>query len=406
MHVEFVGRNKILVIEDSNDSNIERCVIWHHNCGIFVLDFRFLGNSKKPKYCDIDCSQNLRSIIQKYPSFVSSCIDTSETPIQMCIQIVSILDGVLLDKSSSISLGHHDSNVIAFNEHLFKELCVVGWNRIQSITHSLTHTSVHLSIPFIDSSNRIHSIEMDVEPSLTHSSTISLTAQYVPSFKPPIFSVESLPVQYCVVEERWDESMSLADAIHECEDYINAYVPLWKELEEIDSFCTVLDPIKPSLNVVYRRILISSVCSLFVSLTMGPTVQLSEWRVMGHEKYSSEFSRKIRENMSKWNMSLSIRKNFEQILSLEFPKIMGNSQNHDSQLECCICYSFELVVGETKHFPDKVCDCVACSRSFHSFCLMEYFSSDPTCKKVFNTFLGLCPYCKSSLSLDFSNVHR
>lgn len=53
--------------------------------------------------------------------------------------------------------------------------------------------------------------------------------------------------------------------------------------------------------------------------------------------------------------------------------------------ECGVCYS-ALGAGDAERCP-------GCGRGFHRECLAEWFRSDPSTRRAFDTVFGRCPYC-------------
>lgn len=79
---------------------------------------------------------------------------------------------------------------------------------------------------------------------------------------PPICLME-LPEDYNLI---WKDGYTLNNVISQYTKVADKYNSLWIQLEDIDNNCWVLEPDKPSLSIIKRRIALENHCSISIEL--------------------------------------------------------------------------------------------------------------------------------------------
>ncbi|XP_020299830.1 E3 ubiquitin-protein ligase FANCL isoform X3 [Pseudomyrmex gracilis] len=170
----------------------------------------------------------------------------------------------------------------------------------------------------------------------------------------------------------------------------------WKQLNEIDKNCWVVDPIKPTKNHMYRRIHLSQ--SISVTITINPLnpTALPEIKFLGSDNEVKKQTDNVSHNIHNWNENCSILENLMMLLDMqEFPAQQEISLKDEKAIigshECGICFSAD-------ELPDKICNNEKCMKHFHSTCLSKWLQTNAGNHVVFGTIHGKCPHCKENIS--------
>ncbi|CAG8582931.1 10939_t:CDS:2 [Ambispora leptoticha] len=250
---------------------------------------------------------------------------------------------------------------------LIAELDSVGWDKLESIDHSLKEVTLKLS----DSSGRQHSIFVSFPPNYPK------TAAAVRADLPTSYSV---PQSY---------KTRLKDIVLFFLMEFEKYEDFWYLVEDIDRHTWVLDPAKPKRNDLTRRIFLGNHCSLLIKWKIEDPRSMCKWQLFGAEKFAAPLRQNLNKISKIWNKNITTRENFENILGFKFPSPQNTSQS-DFEIDCAICYIYEIEDGS---IPDQSCNNLKCGQSFHKSCILEWKKQ----LQEINSLYTKCPYCNEGL---------
>jgi E3 ubiquitin-protein ligase FANCL len=365
-------------------------------------------------YGSIEVSETLKSMLHGYEDLVKQRLSQSKTLSQFLIEFQDILSRACKGDQSKNSAPQ-----ILFYPKLIEEINRIGWNKLTMVDNTMT------SLGFLskDSSNRRHLL------------TIKLGKDY------PM----AVPTCSCELPEPFDPfwnsgTSTLSDIIRQFESSLNEFQLYFSVIEDIDLQCWVIEPeIKYQNNsgapkkhqnsehsqsqsstlhhffgVVNRRIALGNRMSFH--FTIDPRHPLNipiSCQFLGPETCVNPVKERFHKNLSqKWETKMGskmdpslLRRNLIQCLEIDnLPSPQSKVVDVSNiQMECSICYSFNLQTTENGEnvslIPDKICDNVKCAKAFHRLCLYEWLRSIPVTKQSFDTLFGQCPYCSSLINV-------
>lgn len=271
-----------------------------------------------------------------------------------------------------------------FYDRIIKEMDAIGWQRLTSLDDSLTTIRIRVT----DADTRHHIVTVKLEPSYPHVI--------------PICTCD-IPLQ---VSLSWwiPATSTLADIVHHYQQTIDQLVAVYRQLDDIDSHCWVLEPTPPRPRAItMRRIVLGRSCSLQIDIDPRNASAAGEYRFMGADSMCAPLRARLDDNRHKWDTNVSVRLNLERLIGISFPAACtaGSQASADMELsmECGVCYSYRLADAT----PDRVCDNPKCARPFHRQCLFEWLKGVPTSMpQSFNTVFGACPYCSEPITATAS----
>lgn len=252
------------------------------------------------------------------------------------------------------------------------EIESVGFDKVTNISLDL----LNVEFSYIDPSNskQIHKLQIIV---------------------PDDFPDNELTAQTCL-PETWQPTPTkkFLDLYTEWMECVEDYVPAWRELNELDRLCWILDPDPPSPAHMYRRLAAGPSLSIQIEIEAEAANQLPQIKFFGAESKVSVLRARLCENADEWDQDQPVLNNLENILGLEFPDKMLMSRE-ELKIDCWICYTYNLE-GAT---PSTICSTEKCSACFHDTCIHEWLKSVPESRITLETIFGTCPYCSSPISV-------
>ncbi|RHZ59955.1 hypothetical protein Glove_360g162 [Diversispora epigaea] len=253
---------------------------------------------------------------------------------------------------------------------LLSELNSIGWEKLEILDPSLRNLTLKLS----DSSSRKHSIHISIPTSYPHA-LLNARAD-IPSISMTQF-----------------QATNLKDVINYYSKEFGNFQEVWAMLDDIDLNTWVLEPDKPKRSDLMRRIALGNHCSLKIEIDVNHPRRECQYELFGTESLIVPLHIKIAKNWNNWDINLTVRRNFENILEITFPTFQ-TSLSSDINFDCGICYSYHF----ESTIPDQSCNNNKCGQSFHRVCLYSWLQAIPSTKKNFNTLIGNCPYCNDVIS--------
>ncbi|CAB3251541.1 unnamed protein product [Arctia plantaginis] len=191
------------------------------------------------------------------------------------------------------------------------------------------------------------------------------------------------------------EYRSIHDVIETCSKYINELTRYFDELEHIDQFCSIMEPVNPSFKDDFRRIFFDDRTWLHVEVT--PEGLASNVHLVGHSTY---WHNKLQSGLLTWDHDKRIVENIMDIFDLGmFPQANSQSKTEgdvekqtEEPLVCGICLCSEL--PDAPGIPQPLCQNAICGVHYHRSCLYQWLvacaGSRPPAFGVAN---GTCPTC-------------
>ncbi|CAG5025810.1 unnamed protein product [Parnassius apollo] len=188
---------------------------------------------------------------------------------------------------------------------------------------------------------------------------------------------------------------SINEILHIFRDHVNSLSNYFRELERIDQFCSVVEPLKPTFKDDYRKIYLDNRTWLHVNVT--PDGKVTNIYLIGHSEFWHD---KLQSGLLTWDHDKDIVDNIMIIFDLSNlssavhevnPPKYDISSEEDKQI-CGICLCNEL--PDYPGVPQPLCQNTACGVFFHRSCLYEWLVActggrPPT----FGVATGSCPTC-------------
>ena len=250
---------------------------------------------------------------------------------------------------------------------VLEELLCLGWEKVHSVSANLRVVTIR--------SRRERSQEL----------VVTFPPDYPNS---PLTLEHGLPA--C-----WSPPSSSLSALHSSwEAALQDYRAAWRELEELDRLCWVLDP--ANSNQLARRLAVNSAVSLHVELDASNPSGIPTLRFLGSTEATENLRTCWAENIDLWDDDDPVLTNLERVLDLEFPRSdIEDGQSQPSVVECGICLE-ESVEGQ---LPCQGCEDEKCDGRYHPTCLYQWLLRAPTpTRRAFSGLLtGRCPNCQKPI---------
>ncbi|OAO11909.1 E3 ubiquitin-protein ligase [Blastocystis sp. ATCC 50177/Nand II] len=366
--------NSFLIVEDSTAKN-KWAIVERVNNQYYYLCVQLGRDSYRSlKGASISCSRGLLELIAGQKELVERKLEQCKTVNDLARELQLLIEKLQLNSQSAKQF---DAPPFHYYNAVLHDIESLGWNNISSISDTLQR----ITIVVPDPSNRSHDV------------TITLPASY-PDGTPQCQL--GLPQK---VAFQWKRTNPLSSILSAVRSIINRFDDVWSVLEDLDKHCIVIDPTNPTFEHNYRRIYLQNQCSMMYTVNVEKPFAMGEMLIVGPAAQKEVFEKRLNEHLREWDMSVLPRVNMEHMLQLTFPQ---PSQTDASQyeIECAICYSYQLEYHGKTVLPDKSCPNEKCARVFHYSCLLDMLRSNPTTKQSFNTLYGCCPYCQTPLSLN------
>ncbi|CAK1586211.1 unnamed protein product [Parnassius mnemosyne] len=187
---------------------------------------------------------------------------------------------------------------------------------------------------------------------------------------------------------------SINEILHIFRDHVNSLSNYFRELERIDQFCSVVEPLNPTFKDDYRKIFLDNRTWLHVTVTPDGTA--TNIHLIGQSEFWHD---KLQSGLLSWDHDKDIVDNI--MIIFDLPNVLsavheGNpskyvSSEEDKQM-CGICLCNEL--PDNPGVPQPLCQNTACGVFFHRSCLYEWLVActggrPPT----FGVATGSCPTC-------------
>ena len=174
--------------------------------------------------------------------------------------------------------------------------------------------------------------------------------------------------------------------------------PAWRELEELDRLCLVLDP--ASSKQLHRRIAVNSSVSLYVELEPSNPTAVPTVKFLGSTDNTELLRRCWANNIDLWDDEDPVLTNLERVLAVEFPGPDSRDvQSQSSSVECGICMEEESAEDEDE-VASVMCDDDKCKARFHPSCLYQWLLRAPNRRAFSGMLTGRCPNCQKPIVLS------
>jgi len=254
----------------------------------------------------------------------------------------------------------------AATRRILQEILSLGWGKLSSASADLSR----LHLTSAQQTERDGDLVVILPPDFP-TSPLSLEHDLPPCWSPPTSSLLAL-------HSSWEAAL---------EDYR----PAWRELEEVDRLCLVLD--SGSTKLLHRRLAVRSAVSLYLELDPTSPTAIPTIRFMGSTHSTEQLRRSWVDNIDLWDDDDPVLTNLERVLGLEFPSKQSLETESQSSVECGICLE-DCVEGE---FPCLTCEDDECEASYHSSCLYQWLLRAPTRRAVSGIMTGRCPLCQGAI---------
>lgn len=206
---------------------------------------------------------------------------------------------------------------------------------------------------------------------------------------------------------RMDEMPDLLALFREFGQRIEELQDLFNELGSLDEHCRVIESKgdetgwhKRSTLQSERKIKIARDNFVIVRLQLKSPRSLPVLSFEGTEPryWESQFE------PAKWNESLPVHENLKACLNVQLPEanpVSLVSELTDGDDNCMICFGDGNFNDEDSVDLDIItCDNRACTRKYHTSCLRNWLVTQHDSRINFDRIIGLCPYCKSAVSVE------
>lgn len=95
-------------------------------------------------------------------------------------------------------------------------------------------------------------------------------------------------------------------------------------------------------------------CSLLYTANTEQPFAIGEWRFLGPTNHTSTYEQRVNKNLAQWDSTRLPRENMECILECSFPT-PSEASSSQYEIECAICYSYQLDVQGRTLLPEKMC---------------------------------------------------
>lgn len=348
--------------------------IGHLNVGGNQYRFRIRSPLFKPSNIDLAkgsvvcveeeflwCEPALATFIGGYSQILKQRMKQSTNMASFLVELQEI--------SSRVAVHNQNASLLpapAFYAALLEDLAAVGWSKITSLNETLSSVTITTK----DNSSRLHSFELKLPPDYPSNAPVCAT---------------NLP---CAL----DFKGTIPQIVHIFEQELEKFDKFWAVMDDWDNHTWVLEPSNPPRSCTYRRIAIGKGLSVTVVAAPLQPLALCEVIFFGPDTVVDPLRFKWQSSVDSWDPTVFPRINLQNLLQFVFP-YSSTVSREELNLECGICYSYVLAVGDSESVPDRVCDNVKCGRGFHHSCLFEWLKSVPSSRQSFNTIFGVCPYC-------------
>ena len=293
--------------------------------------------------------------------------------IRDCKTFEEVLDALAVRVRRAGVKGGGDITVetVAATGTVLEELLSLGWKKVHSVSADLSVVTFR--------SRQERSQERRQE----------LVVRFPPDYPSSPMSLEhDLPA--C-----WSPPTSSLSALHSSwEIALQDYRAAWRELEELDRLCWVLEP--ANTNQLSRRLAVNNSVSLHVELDPAHPSAIPTLRFLGSTDSTDHLRRSWAENIELWDEDDPVLTNLERVLDLQFPsKDTEESQSQPGGVECGICLE-ESLEGELAW---QGCDEEKCEGRYHPVCLYQWLLRAPTpTRRAFSGVVtGRCPNCQKPI---------
>jgi E3 ubiquitin-protein ligase FANCL len=251
------------------------------------------------------------------------------------------------------------------------DLEAIGWQRVTEVSPDFSRVSIRT----LDKKKREH-----------------IFTVHISQEGPPTIDCV-LPITF---KPSWSEKTTLCEVVARFEEQLCAHQRFWDVMDELDRETWVLEPEQPSRQCNFRRIVLGSNMSLYLSIDPLRPSGLPEFKFLGPEHVVGPIRARVLARVAHWDpgVEVPVKRNLENLMDLKLPGPEA-SQQEGFCGECGVCYAYQLegVV------PDVVCNNLRCNQPFHFACLLEWLQTVPTTRQSFGVLFGECPYCSEQLSL-------
>ena len=290
-----------------------------------------------------------------------------EEELRDCETFEDVLDSLaeMVRRAGTKEGGEMTVERVAATGTVLEELLSLGWEKVQAVSADLSEVTIR--------SGQERSQEVVVRfPPDYPSSPLTLEHGLPSCWSPPTSSLTALHAS-------WEAAL---------QDYRAA----WRELEELDRLCWVLD--QANTAQLSRRLAVNNSVSLHVELDPANPSAIPTLRFLGSTDSTDQLRRSWAENIELWDEDDPDLTNLERVLDLEFPsRDTEDSASQPVAVECGICLE-ESVEGQ---WPDLGCDDQQCEARYHPACLYQWLLRASIRRAFSGVLTGRCPNCQKPI---------
>ncbi|KAI9295081.1 hypothetical protein K502DRAFT_349382 [Neoconidiobolus thromboides FSU 785] len=283
---------------------------------------------------------------------------------------------------------------------LVNELEFIGWNKIVNLNQHFN--KFQFEFEYI---NKLFLIQVEISseyPKIPPVIDINL-----PKYSQQMLALNNI----CKQNEKqlWFELI-----LPEVKRLIFSYTDFYRILQELDDNCKIIEPDPATTKDCIRRIQIEELSFLQVEIAPSKPFNLPKILFFGNKVV--KWNQKLKENVEKWDTSLTVYKNLIQILQIDFQFQRAiTTNNGQPTIECGICYCYKTEISylneemnseeyltklDKSQAPTFVCSNNYCNKIYHHQCLLQAIKHLPTSRQSYHVWFGKCPYCDTLLSIS------
>ncbi|XP_046384217.1 E3 ubiquitin-protein ligase FANCL [Ischnura elegans] len=332
------------------------------------------------------CQLKLRWFLDSCKSDLQEWENSGISLLEFLIRLKNLIAvGIQHGKLEKCESSSHMENLIEkiqFYSRLIKEVQSSQWKEEISIEDGSSREFNEIQLRFYkkDEFDRVHTALVKFESATSC----------------PLI-IADLPSQ---VELTVSKGMTASQMYEKFVEAVDRLQDFWNLVDDIDESCWVIDPEQPKRKDSYRRIIIGTNVSLYLSIDPLDPHKRPDITFIGSERTVMPFRNSLQENLEQWDsIGVNIVSSLTRLLGLQElpskPSDEAGSLGAIEQGECSICLCLRLDDGL---LPSEVCNNALCAVPFHAACLFVWLQSFPTSHQNFNRLYGECPNCNSAIS--------
>ncbi|XP_014368814.2 E3 ubiquitin-protein ligase FANCL [Papilio machaon] len=190
-----------------------------------------------------------------------------------------------------------------------------------------------------------------------------------------------------------EEYNSINEVINTFKNHVNNLSNYFLELEQIDQFCSIMEPLHPTYKDDYRKIALDERTWLHIEVT--PDGAAKNIYLIGQ---SETWNDKLQKGFLKWDHDKSIVDNIMSTFDIssfsnKHQDVFSEPVTTMPEKQCCaICLCEEL--PDKPGVPQPICQNNSCGVYYHTSCLYEWLLASAGGRPpAFGVATGSCPTC-------------